>query len=94
MLVSALPAAPRRKTDGMPRTGVDKERMSNEALGMIETKGLVASIEAADAAERDPAVRRAAICSPAQPPFRYTGAFPVPGDFLSIAVTVPVTPLG
>lgn len=27
----------------------DGERMSNEALGMIETKGLVASIEAADA---------------------------------------------
>jgi ethanolamine utilization protein EutM len=27
----------------------DEERMSNEALGMIETKGLVASIEAADA---------------------------------------------
>jgi len=26
-----------------------KERMSNEALGMIETKGLVGSIEAADA---------------------------------------------
>jgi ethanolamine utilization protein EutM len=33
----------------MSRTSLDKERMSNEALGMIETKGLVASIEAADA---------------------------------------------
>ena len=29
--------------------GSNEERMSNEALGMIETKGLVASIEAADA---------------------------------------------
>src|SRR6202030_1332431 len=27
----------------------DEERMANEALGMIETKGLVGSIEAADA---------------------------------------------
>ena len=33
----------------MSRTSRDEERMSNEALGMIETKGLVASIEAADA---------------------------------------------
>jgi microcompartment protein CcmL/EutN len=33
----------------MSRTNRDEERMSNEALGMIETKGLVASIEAADA---------------------------------------------
>src|SRR5260221_13300960 len=33
----------------MSRTSRDEERMSNEALGMIETKGLVGSIEAADA---------------------------------------------
>jgi ethanolamine utilization protein EutM len=33
----------------MSRASRDEERMSNEALGMIETKGLVASIEAADA---------------------------------------------
>ena len=50
MLVSALPGT--RRTvgrDWMSRTSRDEERMSNEALGMIETKGLVASIEAADA---------------------------------------------
>src|ERR1700726_2245701 len=33
----------------MSRTSRNEERMSNEALGMIETKGLVASIEAAEA---------------------------------------------
>src|SRR6201981_1198535 len=33
----------------MSRKSRDEERMSNEALGMIETKGLGASIEAADA---------------------------------------------
>ena len=33
----------------MSRTSRDEERMSNEALGMIETKGLVGAIEAADA---------------------------------------------
>ncbi len=37
------------RMEWMPRTSRDEERMSNEALGMIETKGLVASIEAADA---------------------------------------------
>ena len=31
------------------RTNRQEERMSNEALGMIETKGLIGSIEAADA---------------------------------------------
>ena len=48
MLVSALPVT-RGSLAGMSRTSRDEERMSNEALGMIETKGLVASIEAADA---------------------------------------------
>src|ERR1700691_5755128 len=48
MLVSALPVA-QGSFAGMSRTSRDEERMSNEALGMIETKGLVASIEAADA---------------------------------------------
>src|ERR1700720_4402182 len=33
----------------MSRTSRDEERMSNEALGMVETKGLIGSIEAADA---------------------------------------------
>jgi ethanolamine utilization protein EutM len=48
MLVSALPVT-QGSFAGMSRTSRDEERMSNEALGMIETKGLVASIEAADA---------------------------------------------
>jgi len=48
MLVSALPVT-QGSLAGMSRTSRDEERMSNEALGMIETKGLVASIEAADA---------------------------------------------
>jgi ethanolamine utilization protein EutM len=49
MLVSPLPVA-RRSVNGMDAPeSQDGERMSNEALGMIETKGLVASIEAADA---------------------------------------------
>jgi ethanolamine utilization protein EutM len=49
MLVSPLPVA-RRSVIGMDAPeSRDEERMSNEALGMIETKGLVASIEAADA---------------------------------------------
>jgi len=49
MLVSPLPVA-RRIVNGMDAPeSQDEERMSNEALGMIETKGLVASIEAADA---------------------------------------------
>ena len=48
MLVSALPVTQGRLV-WMSRTSRDEERMSNEALGMIETKGLVASIEAADA---------------------------------------------
>src|ERR1700693_3877249 len=49
MLVSAHPVT-RRSVNGLdvPESR-DEERMSNEALGMIETKGLVASIEAADA---------------------------------------------
>jgi ethanolamine utilization protein EutM len=48
MLVSALPVT-QGSFVGMSRRSRDEERMSNEALGMIETKGLVASIEAADA---------------------------------------------
>jgi ethanolamine utilization protein EutM len=48
MLVSALPVT-QGSLAWMSRTSRDEERMSNEALGMIETKGLVASIEAADA---------------------------------------------
>jgi microcompartment protein CcmL/EutN len=48
MLGSALPVA-QGSLAWMSRTSRDEERMSNEALGMIETKGLVASIEAADA---------------------------------------------
>ena len=48
MLGSALPVA-QGGMAWMSRTSRDEERMSNEALGMIETKGLVASIEAADA---------------------------------------------
>src|SRR3979490_1897435 len=39
----------RRAAGKVPATEVHEERMANEALGMIETKGLVGSIEAADA---------------------------------------------
>ena len=50
MLVSALPVTRRGFEWGLDvPDSPDEERMSNEALGMIETKGLVASIEAADA---------------------------------------------
>src|SRR5271167_924324 len=48
MLGSALPGAQGRLA-WMSRTTRQEERMSNEALGMIETKGLIGSIEAADA---------------------------------------------
>src|ERR1700684_1072537 len=48
MLGSALPVA-QGSLAWMSGTCRDEERMSNEALGMIETRGLVGSIEAADA---------------------------------------------
>ena len=49
MLRSPLPAARKEILGECAGVVRGKERMSNDALGMIETKGLVGSIEAADA---------------------------------------------